>query len=206
MTQNFNKKYNKGFTLTELLVSIFIISILTVIVNKFASDVFVLSNALSSGMSAQFDARHVIKQMVTEIRTASPSGNGSYSIDTAATSTLIFYSDINNNGTIDRVRYFLSGKDLKKGVIAPSGNPVTYTGTENISTLITGLVSSSTAPIFQYYPSTYYGTTSPISSPVPQASVRLVKITVIIDKDPTHAPTQIVVTSQVSLRNLKDNQ
>jgi len=67
------------------------------------------------------------------------------------------------------------------------------------------VVSSSTLPVFQYYSTTYNGTNAPLPIPVDIPSIRLIKITVIIDSDPNRSPTQMVVTSSVSLRNLKDN-
>ncbi len=71
--------------------------------------------------------------------------------------------------------------------------------------MINNVVASSTLPIFQYYPATYDGTGSALSIPVTISSVRLVKITVIIDNDPNRSPVPMIVTSSVTLRNLKDN-
>jgi prepilin-type N-terminal cleavage/methylation domain-containing protein len=198
-------KNKKGFTLVEILISIFILSLLTVVVNTFARDVFYLGNTLSGSMSAQLDGRHLIKTMVSELREAEPSSLGAYPIAVADPSAITFYSNINSDGLQERVRYYLVGTDLKKGVMVPSGSPLSYGNTESVTTLATGVVSSSTLPIFQYYSSAYSGTEAPLAQPVNITSIRLVKITIIIDKDPTHAPSQIVITSQVSLRNLKDN-
>jgi hypothetical protein len=41
--------------------------------------------------------------------------------------------------------------------------------------------------------------------PIDIQSIRFVKVTVIIDKDPNRSPGEMVVSSQVNLRNLKDN-
>ena len=122
-----NKTYNKkGFTLVELLISIFIISVLTVSVNTFAKDIFSLNSTLSGGMSAQLDARHLIKVMVSELRKTAPSSLGGYPISLANSTAVTFYSDVNNDGLQDKVRYFVSGKDLKKGVVVPTGSPLVY--------------------------------------------------------------------------------
>lgn len=201
-----NAKYKKGFTMTELLVSIFIISILTVAVNTFSRDIFYLNSNFSGGLNAQLDARHIVKVIVSELREASPSNLGSYPIALASSSAITFYSDINGDGLKEKIRYFLSGNDLKRGVVVPSGSPLTYSdANEKITNLVSGVVASSTLPIFQYYTSDYAGTSSPLAYPVSASLIRLVKVSVIVDKDPSHSPAPIIVTSQVSLRNLKDN-
>lgn len=202
------KEYSqkKGFTIIEVLVSVFIFSVVTYAVTTFQRDVFSLNYSLQGSLSAQLDARHLVKVMITELRKAEPSALGAYPIASASSTAITFFSDIDGNGTTERVRYFVSGSEVRKGVIVPTGNPAVYNvGSETISTLISGFVSSSTLPLFQYYPSTYTGTTSPLTNPVDIPSIRLVKVTVIIDKDPNKSPVLITVTSQVNLRNLKDN-
>lgn len=195
-----------GFTIPELLISIFIISLLTITVTTFTRDVFSLNISFQGSLGAQLDARHVIRVMVTELREASPSSNGAYPIISASSTAIAFYTDTNDDGIKEKIRYFVSGTDLKKGVVVPTGNPLVYNdANEKITTLVSSLISSSTQPVFQYYPASYTGTSSPLASPVNASSVRLVQITVIIDKTPAHSPSPIVVTSQVMLRNLKDN-
>jgi hypothetical protein len=49
------------------------------------------------------------------------------------------------------------------------------------------------------------GTSSPLTQPVITTNVRLIKINLMIDVDPNRAPVIKTYTSQVSIRNLKDN-
>lgn len=199
-------KTNKGFTLVELLISISIFLVLVFISSNFQRDVFFLNNNLQSSLNAQLDARHLVKVIVAEVRKSSPSANGTYPIEVASTSEMVFYSDTDGNGVVERVRYFLSGSKLNRGIILPSGSPVVYNpATESVVTLMNSVVSSSTLPIFQYYSSSYDGNSPALSFPVDIPSVRLVKINVIMDSNPNRSPAQIVVTSSVSIRNLKDN-
>jgi len=195
-----------GFTLVELLISIAILTLLTVTAATFQKDIFSLNFSLQSSLTAQLDARHVVKVMVTEMRKMNPSDLGAYPIALASSTGITFYSDVNNDGTKDQVRYFLSGNTIKKGVTAPSGSPVTYNpANENLSTIISDFIASSTLPLFQYYPATYSGTEASLPVPIDIPSVRLITISVIIDRDPNKSPVPLVVTSSVSLRNLKDN-
>ena len=118
--------YKKGFTISELLISIFILSVLTLGVSTFQRDVFSLNFALQNGLSAQMSARRVVKTMVAELRETGPSALGAYPIASASSTSITFYSDVNNDGLRDRVRYYVSGTNVKRGIIAPSGNPLTY--------------------------------------------------------------------------------
>jgi prepilin-type N-terminal cleavage/methylation domain-containing protein len=196
----------KGFTLVELIVSVAILAAISIVLGRFAQDVFSLNDTAQSSLNAELDARSVVSTMVTELRKANESAVGGYPIALASSTGITFYSDVYDTGVQDQVRYFLNGTKLQKGIIVPTGSPLSYnTSSEVISTLISSVIASSTVPIFQYYPETYAGTSSPLTIPVDIPSVRLVEVTVIIHDTSVHAAAPIVVTSQVMLRNLKDN-
>ncbi len=199
-------KFTTGFTLVEMLLSVAILSLIAITINTFQRDVFYLNNTLENGLNAQLDARHLIKTMVSELRKTTQSATGTYPIALASSTGATFYSDVDNDALVEQVRYYLSGTTIKKGVIKPTGSPLAYVaGNEVTTTLINNVVASSTLPIFQYYPSSYTGTTSPLTLPVDISKVRLVKVTIMIDNNPIHSPVPLIVTSSVSLRNLKDN-
>lgn len=196
----------RGFTLGELLISIFILSILTITVTSFQRDIFILNRTIDNNLSAQLELRRITKIMVSELRKSSVSSVGGYPISIASTSELVFFSDISGDGLKERVRYFVNNNRLLKGVVVPSGNPLTYNlVNEAVTTLMSDVRASSTQPIFQYFSEDYSGSSLPLSFPVNIPDIRLIKITVIIDKDPNLPPAEIVGSSQVNLRNLKDN-
>lgn len=203
MRKNFRKK---GVSLAELLISVAILALLTVVVSTFQKDVFSLNSNLQSSLNAQLEARHLIKTMISELRKSVPSASGSYPIELASSTGITFFTDVGNNGSIDRVRYYLYNKTIRKSVITPTGNPPVYnSGNEVTTTLLNYVIASSTLPLFQYYTSAYAGTSTPLTIPPNISVIRLIKITAIIDTDPNRSPVPIVVTSQVNLRNLKDN-
>src|SRR3989344_4644245 len=114
-----------------------------------------------------------------------------------------FYSDIDDDGLKEKVRYFLNGPLLQKGVIKPTGSPLSYNpASEKITTLIPNVTN---ATIFTYYDENYDGAGAELTSPINIPVVRLVKITITIDKDPNRAPVTTIFSTQVSIRNLKDN-
>jgi prepilin-type N-terminal cleavage/methylation domain-containing protein len=197
-----------GFTLIEVMFAVALAALAGIFVVSFAKNVLGLNQSASQSLTAELEGGRSIKRMVAEIREAGQSATGSYAMESAGTSSLAFYADIDSNGTADRVRYFLdpATRSLKRGIVVPSGNPLTYNlSTEAFSTLASDIKSTST-PIFDYYDKNYAGTSSPLSQPVNVDLVRLVRITFYIDKDPNRSPTPMAITSLVNLRNLKDNQ
>ncbi len=171
------KKAKKGFSLVELLISIAILTAVGIILSKFEGDIFAFTYTLRAGLGAQLDGRHVVRVMVTELRKATPSATGTYPIATASSSAITFFSDVNGDGIQDQIRYFQSGSVIKRGIIIPTGSPLTYnSNNEVVTNLVSSVISSSTQPLFQYYTSSYAGTSSPLASPIDISAIRLIKI------------------------------
>jgi type II secretory pathway component PulJ len=195
-----------GYTLMETLVAIFLFIIIVQGADTLYNDVIKTNTALTGNLNAQMQVRKAFSGMSACIRTAAPSANGAYAIDTASSSYFAFYSDIDKDGVKEKVRYFLSGNILKMGVIEPSGSPSTYNiANEKITTLISDISNQSSTPIFYYYDSSYNGSSAPLTMPINISAVRLIKIDVFIDHDPLKPPAAIEFTTQTSIRSLKDN-
>jgi prepilin-type N-terminal cleavage/methylation domain-containing protein len=198
--------FKGGFTLIEILITIFIITLIGLSIINFQIDVFSLNKRSSDNLDAQIDARKTLKVMSAELRSTSPSNNGSYPLAITATSSLLFYSDVDSDNLKEQIRYFKDGSILKKGLIKPTGTPLVYNPTnEKITILVNDLANSSSSPVFYYYDKNYDGAGSALTYPINTPSVRLIKVDIFIDKDINKSPSPINVTTQVSLRNLKDN-
>jgi prepilin-type N-terminal cleavage/methylation domain-containing protein len=198
-------KRNNGVTLLEVLITMAIFTLVMGAIATFARDLFYYNSIFTGGLTSYDDARKVLQPIASEIRAASSSSLGSYSIEKATNTEFIFFTDIDNNGSKERVRYYLSGNIIKRGVIIPTGSPLQYLPANETNTDIVHGVSNGVTPIFSYYNSSYNGTTAPLSQPVSILDIRLVKIVIIIDSDPNRPPGPVTVTTQVSIRNLKDN-
>jgi prepilin-type N-terminal cleavage/methylation domain-containing protein len=196
---------NKGVTLLELLIAMAIFVLIIGIVGTFARDLFYYDDLFSKSLTSYDEARKILQPVSSEIRSASVSSLGSYPIETATNTSFVFFTDLDNNGTKEKVRYFLADNILKKGVIIPSGNPFQYLDSDETVTEIIHGVNNNTTPIFTYFDSSYTGNSSPLSQPVSILAVRLIKITLIIDANPNKLPAPITVTTQINIRNLKDN-
>jgi prepilin-type N-terminal cleavage/methylation domain-containing protein len=194
-----------GFTIVEILIALSIFTIVGVVALVFQRDVLRLNAVLHGNLDAQQEARRTFRQLTRELRAAAPSSTGTFVIENAGTSTLTFYSDIDDDGLQDRLRYFLEGTTLKKGVIAPTGNPPTYNPLSEVIANRIHYIANTTTPIFEYFDTNYDGSTAPLPTPVNLPSVRLVKASVFIDRVPGQAPGPVMMTTQVTIRNLKDN-
>jgi len=197
------KRCERGFTLIEILFGVSIFVLIVGALTLFSRNIWIYGSYISTGLNDSNSGRATLKTMVSEIRTASTADTGAYVIALATTNAFTFYSDIDSDGLKEKVRYFLNGSLLQKGVIKPTGSPLTYNPVnEKISTLIPNVTN---IPIFDYYDKNYDGTTPALSFPINLSSIRLVKITINIDKDPNRAPSVTTFSTQVSIRNLKDN-
>jgi hypothetical protein len=194
---------NCGLTIIEILFSVSISIIVIIALTLFAKNIWQNNAFISSGLGDIDAVRTALKTMTAEIRTAGPADTGAYTISQANDTTFSLYSDINSNGLREKVRYFLENGSLKKGVITPTGSPLSYILSNEVITTIIPYVTNTN--IFNYYDENYAGTTSPLSVPINIPAVRLVKITVTVDKNPNKPPAPMTMTTQVSIRNLKDN-
>jgi hypothetical protein len=200
--------YRSGVTLLELVVVTFIIGVVGVGIATLSKDVFSFNRYFNNAFSSGDKAQRLLRPMAEEIRSAGQSNIGAYAIQTATANNFIFYSDINNDTLIDRVRYYLSGTSLIKEVTAPTGNPLVFNDANKVTTtLITNVQNTSqgAVPVFNYYDSSYTGgTTGEVSSTSGLVTdIRLVRVTLYIDADLNMPPPPTIVTTLISVRNLK---
>jgi prepilin-type N-terminal cleavage/methylation domain-containing protein len=200
----------KGFTLIEILVALGIFTGLAVLLSNFQKDIFINNTFVQNSLVAESEARGALKRAIAELRAASPSNNGLYPVAVADKNTLTFFSDIDKDGLRERVRYFVAtsttSSSLRRGVTKPTGSPYVYLdANESLSVAVHDIVNPTSTPVFAFYDDTYDGTSSPLVWPVNVSDIRLVKMTIMIDLNPVRSPTVMTFTSQVTIRNLKDN-
>ncbi|MBI5126251.1 MAG: hypothetical protein HZA80_00580 [Candidatus Taylorbacteria bacterium] len=201
-------KYNftKGITIVETLVALGIFSIVFIAVSTFQRDVIQYGATASGSLTTSYDARIILRTITRELRTSSVGNNGAYPLAQAGTSSITFFADTDSDNLKEQIRYYIASTTLKKGVIKPTGSPLTYVPGNEVVTILTSNIRNSTStPLFTYYGSNYDGTTEPYGYPIPLTSVRLVNVNLILDADINRSPVSRSYTSQVTLRNLKDN-
>ena len=201
-----NISFNRGMTLAEIVVVIGILGIIMLAISSFQVNIFKNNKFSMESLSSAQDARSILRTMIRELRSTSPSNNGSYAIITAATNTLSFYSDTDGDALKEKIRYYISSSTLMKGSIVPSGNPLTYnSANEKFYTLAYNVKTATSSSLFEYFDSDYSGISTPLTQPVSFTNIHLIKINLLIDSDPNRVPNSRTYTTQVNLRNLKDN-
>lgn len=195
----------KGFSIIETFMVVGVLLIVSFAIYTFQKDIFALNSVMRGGLEAEREANKVTKVMASEIRRASTGADGSYPIILANPKEFIFFADIDADSAIEKVRYYISGGMLKKGVTKPLTVSPYYTGQPEVSYTLINYLLDPTADIFYYYDSSYDGTTAPLNTPAPVDQVRLVKLSISIDRNAAQAPEPIHVETQISIRNLKTN-
>lgn len=199
------KNKQKGFSLVEILIVVAILGLISVVLATFQVDIWRQNSFLTNSIQAEQDARIALKRLVAELRQAAPSDTGAFAIALADKDKLTFYSDIDGDGLHERLRYFLATSTLKRGLLKPTGSPLTYLdANEQVSNFVPNLVNSNSI-IFTYFDKNYAGTSTALTLPINLPNVRLVKVQFSIEADPNRAPVTTTYESQVAIRSLKDN-
>lgn len=105
----------KSFTLIEAIIIIFIFSVLISAVGSAVVFLYKTKSYTFQQSVAISEARKGIEWMVKEIREAVTGEDGSFAIEKAEDFELVFYSDIDKDKEIERVRYFLVPVGGKEG-------------------------------------------------------------------------------------------
>lgn len=192
-----------GFTLVELVITMTIVIVVGVLFMRLSRDVTDSTLRFSSSLVTQQSVQATLQVMVPEIRSIAQSNDGAYPISAAATSSFEFYSDIDRDGLFDRVRYFLSGTTFKKGVIEPTGSPLTYaTSSEVVRDLVYNVLP--TAQIFTYYDSAATSSASAsLPLPIDPLKVKTVKISLYANQGTASKPSIVGVETEATVRNLR---
>jgi len=157
-------------------------------------------------LTTQSDGRKVLEQVVDDVRRAEISSVGSFPLVSTGEYNLTFYANIDDDLLREKVHYWIDGTTLKKGVLKPSGEPLAYTGNENVVEIAHSVVNQEkSVPVFLYFDESYSGSESELVQPVSVTNVHVIRVQLELEKDPTETPVPLHVESTVHVRNLKTN-
>lgn len=173
------------------------------LVNSWNSNKFIVE----MGSAAQVASRGV-NRVVAELRKIRQADNGDYPIESGNDFDVKVYIDIDGDGTTERVHYYHNGTSLYEGITEPvAGLPITYPAGDGTTRVIANsIINSSANPVFSYYNDDYPSdtTNNPLPTPVDVADVRMIKVHLMVNIDPFHAPEHVNIESFVQLRNLSN--
>ncbi|MBU1179085.1 hypothetical protein KKB69_02000 [Patescibacteria group bacterium] len=191
---------NKGLTIVETLVYIAVFTLAMGAVSGFIIYFYRGNFYIIQQAYAVNSARRGIETMTREIREITYSDSGAYPVVAAQEQSFIFYSDIDKDENVEKVRYFLEGTDFKKSEIQAVGDPPVYQDGEEIISVISDNVRNGVQLVFTYYnaSSTEVADLSWITD------IRLVKVNLVVNVEPNRAPGEFTLTSSAQIRNLKE--
>lgn len=198
---------NQGFTMVELLTAVAIVGI--VFIGFFNLQNFMIQQqeyTFNSYLSVE-TANAAMQTMSKEIRNLRNSDAGAHYIETADDQELIFYSNADNDPEIERIRYFLQGTILKKGVINPTTYPISYpTENESIS-ILNEHIQNNTSPIFYYHNGSWPKDTTndPLDPNLRLTQTRAIEIHLIVNSNPQEMESNHELRSIANIRTIKDN-
>lgn len=196
------KRESEGFTAIE---SVVVVAVFSFLIAAISSSILYFYRANSYTVEQSYalnSARKGMETMVYEIRETAYSDTGAYPVALAADNSFEFYSDVDRDASVERIRYFLDGSNLKRGELQSSGNPPAYNPANEIINILSESVRNDISqPVFKYYDRD--GNLIEDLSEV--ADICLIKIHLIVNVIEGRAPEEFTLYSTVSLRNLKTN-
>lgn len=192
----------RGFTLLETIVYIGLFGLIFLALTNAIITFYQMNRFTLEQMNQLDSARKGVTAMVTGIREATYSETGAYPIEAVATNSITFYADMDNDGIIERVRYFLSNQDFVQGITKPTGSPLAYTGVETTATTSQYIRNvEQGVPIFLYYDTNG----ALMSAPFSLVAIRYIKVSLIVNVNPATMPNEFTLRSSAAIRNVKSN-
>ncbi|RJR15448.1 prepilin-type N-terminal cleavage/methylation domain-containing protein [Candidatus Microgenomates bacterium] len=196
-----------AFTLVEVIVATFIFAVIAGLVAIFAVYYFQSYTFSFEENQAIGAAQSSLTRMVREIREIRSGDDGAYPIVDPQDTSFTFFADVTNDGRSDRVRYFLNGTTLQKGIIEPTSVPVTYPTSNETITTIAENVDNAGQALFTYYNGDWPSDTvnNPLSQSERLLNARMVEIYIRINVSQDFSSEPFELTQSVQIRSLKNN-
>ena len=206
-TNNSQPRTYSGFTLIEVLVSA---AILVILGFGFLGLQYILSKNQTAAWNNYFaieETNRAISNFTKEVRNAASSDNGGYPLESLGDQEIIFYSDYDYDGSVERIRYTLSGTQFIKGIIEPSGNPVVYDTSSEKQAPISEIIRNGVDPVFFYYNGDWPGDT--VSNPLPLSDriseTRFVRVVLKSNPRPSSPNLDYIIESNTRIRSIGNN-
>ncbi|MEK7060436.1 MAG: hypothetical protein AAB936_00400, partial [Patescibacteria group bacterium] len=187
-----------------LIETIVVVSITALVMTTlgFLISYFYKTNAYALEQStAVGQARRGVEDAMLYLREASYGSDGAYPIKSAATSSLTFYANTDDDPAVERVTYSLISGIFYRVVATPAGNPLSYEGASLATSTISLPVTNGTStPVFRYFNSV--GTE--LFTPVDVSEISSIRTTVVVDVNVNRAPVAFTLSGGATLRNLQD--
>ncbi len=191
----------RGMTIIEIVISVGIIAIISSALAVFVVDNYRFQSMTITEGQSYGEAQRAVDRMKKEIRHITIGENGAYPITNAESQALTIYSDYDYDGDIERIRYFVDGTSLYRGITEPQAAAEVYPDGQETTDLITENIANGAEAIFLYYDENYTGQEAPMNPPV-KPSIKAIGIHLIVDNTPWNDTGRYVTDTLINLRNL----
>ena len=202
-----SSKSGAGFTVIEIILTLSVLTALLLLAAPMLVSFLQNPKQLLISMDNIDQARIIASNFTNELRNAVTGNDGSYPLNKTDDAEIIFYSNFGSAApAVNRIRYYISGSTLYKGVTVPAGNPLSYNlSSEVVRPVLSGLANAA-IPAFYYYDGNYDGSTGALAQPVNINQVKFAKINLLVPKQTTPQGTSnFSMTTGAAIRTLKDN-
>jgi len=193
-----------GFTLTEVIMVIFITSLLMLVITNSIVSIY-QTNAYALAQASEVDtARRGVQAWIKDARELDFGANGAYPIVIAEPHRFGFYADIDPDAITEYLVYELASTTFYRRVYKASGFPAAYDlATPQIFTM-SEFVQNELNGIHTF---TYYNNAGvEITNPTAQLTdIRYIRMNMIVNIDPLRSPGEFMLQGSAAPRNLKDN-
>ncbi len=206
--QKIYTKMRRGFSFIEMIVVLTLFVTINMSVGFLIFQGYKYWNLIREQEKVQEQIKINLTEMGKNIREVKTAETGAYPIKEALPLSLTFYANFDTDTPVERIRYFLDGTNLKRGITESTGNPPAYNDPdEKIETIASFVRNDDINPIFTYFDENYSGSAQslPLPSPVEIKNIRLIRINLTIDVDTVKNPLPYSLETEISLRNLKTN-
>jgi hypothetical protein len=192
--------HSRGMTAMEALVWVSVTSMLLLAIVQSVQYFYRTNTYVVEQGAAITSAQRGIEGMIKVMREAAYSSNGAWPVISMSSTSLAFYADVDDDPFIERIRFYLSGDSLMRGIIDPSGDPPVYTNPEQVSS-VSDYVRNTDQNVTLFK---YYDVDGALMTDMTRiAEVRFVEATVVVNINPNRLPNQFTLRSTAALRNLK---
>lgn len=193
------KTMKRGYTIVEMLV---VISVSALVLGFVTASIltFYRTNTSTLEQAVQVDeARRGVDRLVRDLREAAYADDGSYPLVALSSTSITFYSDIDRDLSVERIRYWLDGSVLRKGITEATGTPPAYSSGEQVSVISEYVRNSSQAmPVFTYF----NASSTEVAAGTATSTIVSVGAQIVVNVNQDRLPGEFTLRSTATFRNL----
>lgn len=190
----------RGFTLLETVVTITLMSLVLLAISSAIVFFYRTNASVLEQSGAITSARRGIEKAMKDLREATIAEDGSFPIVSAGPNSITFYADVDQDNSVERIRYDLANEVLSRYTLQATGNPAEYSGQETVEIISENVRNAIFATdVFKYFD---IDGNELSSSPSP-LDIKFITGTITVNINPDRAPEEFTLTSSATLRNLR---